>query len=188
MWKNTADPDRPKMTIWRMRIAYWTKKVTNTHSEYVILLFRRSSGCTNAPQCCIIRTFPVLFLAKLRHSHQWRWNCSLTSSTFTSKLISNKSFKTSPFSHGRLMFAMIPANVNYICFAFPQFLDSAQFFQKHFLHFLCFFYDVTFSVDLCIHTGRRNRPEGKKVVRSCYWFCPSNHISRYKNQTSNYIR
>jgi len=26
------------MTIWRMRIAYWIPKATNTHSEYVTLI------------------------------------------------------------------------------------------------------------------------------------------------------
>ena len=29
-------PDRPQMTIWRKRIAYWTIKATATHSEYVM--------------------------------------------------------------------------------------------------------------------------------------------------------
>jgi len=36
MWKNIVQPDRSQMTIWRMRIAYWIPKTTNTHSEYVI--------------------------------------------------------------------------------------------------------------------------------------------------------
>jgi len=30
MWKNTVQPDRPKMTIWRMRIACWITKATDT--------------------------------------------------------------------------------------------------------------------------------------------------------------
>jgi hypothetical protein len=38
MWKNTLEPDRPQMTIWRMRITGWTPMATNTHSEYVILI------------------------------------------------------------------------------------------------------------------------------------------------------
>ena len=37
MWKNIVDPDRPYMTIWRMRVACRIPKATNTHSEYVIL-------------------------------------------------------------------------------------------------------------------------------------------------------
>jgi len=31
------EPDRPQMTVWRMRIACWINKAKNTHSEYVIL-------------------------------------------------------------------------------------------------------------------------------------------------------
>jgi hypothetical protein len=38
MWKNTAEPDRPQMTMWRMRIACWIPKATNTHSDYVIFI------------------------------------------------------------------------------------------------------------------------------------------------------
>jgi len=29
---NIVEPDRPQMTVWRMRIAYWTPKATNTHT------------------------------------------------------------------------------------------------------------------------------------------------------------
>ena len=36
MWKNWVQPDKPQMTIWRMRIACWLPKATNTHTEYVI--------------------------------------------------------------------------------------------------------------------------------------------------------
>ena len=32
MWKNTVQPDRPQMTIWRMRIARWVLKATKAHS------------------------------------------------------------------------------------------------------------------------------------------------------------
>jgi hypothetical protein len=38
MWKNNVQPDRPLMTLWRMRIACWIYKATNTHLEYVILI------------------------------------------------------------------------------------------------------------------------------------------------------
>jgi hypothetical protein len=33
MWKNTLEPDMPQMTIWRMRVAYWIPKATNTHTQ-----------------------------------------------------------------------------------------------------------------------------------------------------------
>jgi hypothetical protein len=36
MSKN-IESERPQMTIWRMRFACWIPKVTNIHSEYVML-------------------------------------------------------------------------------------------------------------------------------------------------------
>ena len=36
MWKNILQRGRPQMTIWRMGIACWIPKATNTHSHYVI--------------------------------------------------------------------------------------------------------------------------------------------------------
>ena len=38
MWKNTAEPDRPQMTIWHLRIACWITKATDKRSEYVKLI------------------------------------------------------------------------------------------------------------------------------------------------------
>jgi hypothetical protein len=38
MWKNFVEPDRPQMTIRRMRIALWIPNATNRHSEYVIII------------------------------------------------------------------------------------------------------------------------------------------------------
>jgi len=36
--KNIVQLGRPQMTIWRVRIAYWIPKATNTYSEYVMLI------------------------------------------------------------------------------------------------------------------------------------------------------
>ena len=33
MWKNCVERGRPQMKIWRMRIACWIPKVTNTHTQ-----------------------------------------------------------------------------------------------------------------------------------------------------------
>jgi hypothetical protein len=38
MWKNRVEPGRPQMTMWRMRIACWVPKATNTYSEYALLV------------------------------------------------------------------------------------------------------------------------------------------------------
>ena len=37
LWKIKVEPDRPRLTVWRMRIACWMLKATNTHSEYAVL-------------------------------------------------------------------------------------------------------------------------------------------------------
>jgi hypothetical protein len=34
IWKNIAEPGRPQMTIWCVRIAFCIFKATNTHTEY----------------------------------------------------------------------------------------------------------------------------------------------------------
>jgi hypothetical protein len=59
MWRNIVEPDRPHI-IWRIRIACCLPKATDTHSEFVILLFHDNNGAANASQCYIILTLPVL--------------------------------------------------------------------------------------------------------------------------------
>jgi len=61
VWKNIVEPGRPQMTIRRMRITCWIPKATNTHSRNMqyLLLFYCKNGCTNASQCCVMRTLPV---------------------------------------------------------------------------------------------------------------------------------
>ena len=39
MWKNMVEAERLQKTIWRMRIACWITKPTNTHPQYVILIY-----------------------------------------------------------------------------------------------------------------------------------------------------
>jgi hypothetical protein len=60
-WKNIVEPDRLQMTIWHMHIACWISKATNTHSEYLILIFFHCrNGCMNAPECYVLCTLAVL--------------------------------------------------------------------------------------------------------------------------------
>ena len=50
------------MKRWRRRVACWIPKTTNTHSDYVTLMFLHCNNCcTDAPQCYVIRTLPVLY-------------------------------------------------------------------------------------------------------------------------------
>jgi hypothetical protein len=49
--KNVVEPGRPQMTIRHISIAFWARKATNTHSEYVILIAfppqQRSHECVS---------------------------------------------------------------------------------------------------------------------------------------------
>ena len=58
---DTAEPDKPQMKKWRMRIAYWIPTATNTHSEYVILLalplqqwFRERASLRHTYIACLV--------------------------------------------------------------------------------------------------------------------------------------
>jgi hypothetical protein len=68
MWKNIAEPERPQMTIWCMRIACCVYKATITHTYYAMinafpplqeLLYERAStfcytyiACPVSPYFC----------------------------------------------------------------------------------------------------------------------------------------
>jgi len=54
------------MTIWRMRIARWILKATNTHSDYVTLIaFPLQHWFDERPSMLRHSTFPVWFKLKL---------------------------------------------------------------------------------------------------------------------------
>jgi hypothetical protein len=55
--KNIAKPYRPQMTIWRVRIACWITKATDTHSEYGI--FNAFSTATMAARSLLNITLYV---------------------------------------------------------------------------------------------------------------------------------
>jgi hypothetical protein len=81
MWKNFVERGRPQVTIWRIRIACWVPKTTNTHTQVVqySLLFRCNNGCTKASQCCVICTLAVL----LQHSFKLLFLVSFSRVAFT---------------------------------------------------------------------------------------------------------
>ena len=64
MWRIIVERDRPQTTIKRLRIACWIPEATNTHSGCVILIAfpLQQLLWANAPQCCVIRTLPVLLV------------------------------------------------------------------------------------------------------------------------------
>ena len=74
--ENIAHSDRPQMTVWRMRIAFWISKATNAHSEYVILtaflLEQWLDQCASMLRCtyiaCLYNTIPLHVSASLSPS------------------------------------------------------------------------------------------------------------------------
>ena len=59
MWENMAERGRSQMTIWRMRIACWIPKATNTHSEYVVLIAFPRQQWFRESASVVTRTLPV---------------------------------------------------------------------------------------------------------------------------------
>jgi len=59
MWKNTVGPDKPQMTIWRLRIAFRILKATDTY--VILVLIHCNNGCRNLSQDNVIRALPVFF-------------------------------------------------------------------------------------------------------------------------------
>ena len=74
MWKNILELSRPQMTIWRVRIACWITKATNTHSQYVILiafplqqwLHKRASLLRYTYIGCLALTGTVVFTVRYK--------------------------------------------------------------------------------------------------------------------------
>ena len=66
MWANIVEQDRPQMTIWRMRIACWIPKVTDTLSQYVTLIafqwqqwFREGASIRSHVHCLCVFFFAL---------------------------------------------------------------------------------------------------------------------------------
>jgi len=66
MWRNVVEPDRPQMIMWRMRIAGWILKATNTHSEYVILINFRQKQWLNESAPVLRSTYIACYCFRIR--------------------------------------------------------------------------------------------------------------------------
>ena len=66
MWKNIVEQDRSRMKIWRMRIACWIRRATNTHSGCVILTdFPLQQWLHERASMLRFHTLPILFECKI---------------------------------------------------------------------------------------------------------------------------
>jgi hypothetical protein len=73
MWKNVVEPDRPRVTQWLIRIAWYILRSQTQAQNMQHLLFSHCNNCyTNTPQCYVIRTLPVLFVSSLPASYPCR--------------------------------------------------------------------------------------------------------------------
>jgi hypothetical protein len=59
MSKNILDPGRSRMITWRIRVACWIPKTTETHSEYVVLITDPLQQGLPTPQYYVLRTLPI---------------------------------------------------------------------------------------------------------------------------------
>jgi hypothetical protein len=68
---NTVKPERPLVTIWRMRIACWIPKATSTHLQYVILIAARTplsvTLCVYRLSCLLPACYRLASLAPTTH-------------------------------------------------------------------------------------------------------------------------
>jgi hypothetical protein len=65
--KYIVERGRPQMTMWRMRVACWIPKATNSYSECVMFIsFSTATMIPRMrPQCYVTRILPVLCSVKL---------------------------------------------------------------------------------------------------------------------------
>jgi hypothetical protein len=72
MWKNNVETDRPQMTKWRMRFAYWitnathTHTHTHTHTECVIVIAFPRQKCFRERASMLRYTYNAC-LVKINH-------------------------------------------------------------------------------------------------------------------------
>ena len=66
------------MALWRMRIACWMPKTTNTHSKYVLLSLHCNNGCTNGPKCYLIRKLAVSIISYVIFNSKYVFRYLLT--------------------------------------------------------------------------------------------------------------
>ena len=65
MWKNIVERDRPQMTVWRMRIACWIRKATNTQGCVILIDFPQQKWLHEAPKYYVIGILPVLIIFRM---------------------------------------------------------------------------------------------------------------------------
>jgi ABC-type Zn2+ transport system substrate-binding protein/surface adhesin len=72
MWKNAVELRRPQMTIWRMRIACWIIKATNTHTHSHTLTHTHTHTHSHTHTLTHTHSHPHTHTHTLTHTHTHR--------------------------------------------------------------------------------------------------------------------
>jgi hypothetical protein len=67
MWEHIIEPDRPQMTVWRMRFPCRITKAANTQSEYVMLFSYRLQQWLHE-RALLLRYTNIALSSKVFHS------------------------------------------------------------------------------------------------------------------------
>jgi hypothetical protein len=67
IWKNIVESGRSQMTVWRMRIARWVPKATNT--QYIILIAFPLQQCLNESASTLRNTYFGCLLVEWTHCY-----------------------------------------------------------------------------------------------------------------------
>jgi hypothetical protein len=90
--KNTVEPDRPKMTVWRMRISFWITKATNIQPEYITFIALSGQQWLHERASMLRYTYIVSLVTKYRLIHTNEMSpiisiiCHFTTSIFNRKM------------------------------------------------------------------------------------------------------
>ena len=79
MCKTAVQPDRPQMTIQRVRFACWTSKAINTHSKFVTVLliaFPRQQRLRESASVLLLYVY-LLSCYILMQTGKWKLECKL---------------------------------------------------------------------------------------------------------------
>ena len=165
MWKNTAQPGRPQMTIWRMRIACQVPKATNTRTKCILLLLfslpqrlqERVSMLCYTLHCCLINDGCVTASKSLQR---------LVLKEFLTILVSSQAFKLSPRETQKPVCGkrqLLTVSVNMERVRLPQ--TTVQWFVPYRINF----HDPNWQSEGCTFTNRLHFPN-KILLKSLFHY------------------
>jgi hypothetical protein len=101
IWKNTVEPDRPRMINRLMRFACWSPKATDKHSKYVIFFcFSTATVFARTPLNdtlqCTLPLLSILYISSADHCYVPQGACLLTADYIPDKTFVPSHTKVAP--------------------------------------------------------------------------------------------